>query len=255
MSWPDQLGPEINDPPTWPLSSCAAALHHRTLPFTQAACLHPGPFGATCLPVTSGGQLHGVLSLNAENDVSLASRFTDRLALTFDRLTLIERLAFESDHDALTGLPNRRKLLKSLKHAEGTTGALLLDIDHFKQVNDTHGHGVGDEVLKGVADRLATCIRGTDLAGRLGSEEFLVLLLRVEERIVRRKAEELRLLIADRPFLTSAGPISLSVSVGAALSDGRTSELIERADVALYQAKAGGRNQVSWSENAASSDG
>ena len=254
MSWPDQLALEMDDLPTWPLSSCAAALHHKTLPFTQAACLHPGPPGATCLPVTSGGQLHGVLSLNAENEVSLASRFTDRLALTFDRLTLIERLAFESDHDALTGLPNRRKLLKVLEHAEDTTGVLLLDIDHFKRVNDTHGHSVGDEVLKGVARRLAANIRGTDLAGRLGGEEFLVLLLRVDESILRRKAEEVRLLIAGQPFLTSAGAISLTVSIGAALSPAGTSGLIERADVALYQAKERGRNQVGWSEHAASAD-
>jgi diguanylate cyclase (GGDEF)-like protein len=254
LNWPDPADPEPADQQTWPLASCAAALHHRTLPFTQGACRHPGPSGATCLPVTAGGQLFVVLSLNPENDVTFASRFTDRLDLTFDRLTLLERLVFESDHDALTGLPNRRKLLKVLEHADEDTGALLLDIDLFKQVNETYGHAVGDEVLKGVAACLASGIRGTDLAGHLGGEEFLVVLMLVDEGVLRRKTEELRQLISSQAFRTSAGPIALTVSIGAALKgDGRFGA-VERADTALYQAKAAGRNQVYWSGNLPDAD-
>lgn len=155
--------------------------------------------------------------------------------------------------DQLTGLYNRRyfdrhlALMLSKAQAQGRDLALMIiDMDHFKAVNDSHGHDVGDAVLKEFAQRLRRSIRGVDLACRFGGEEFVVLMPDTDMRQAEAVAERVRMTIADKPFDVGR-PLSLTVSVGVSLNeeDRDTPEtLLKRADIALYQAKRSGRNRV-----------
>ena len=122
----------------------------------------------------------------------------------------------------------------------------MLDIDHFKQVNDRHGHPVGDQVITTVAQRLAATLRGTDLLGRYGGEEFAVLLQDTRPDGSAILAERLRAAISGQPIHTDAGPLTVTISIGVAdlNTDSSVAELLGRADQALYQAKQGGRNRV-----------
>nr|WP_229516867.1 diguanylate cyclase [Massilia oculi] len=153
--------------------------------------------------------------------------------------------------DSLTGIANRRMFGETLHHAldrarrSGKPLALAyLDIDHFKKINDTYGHGVGDEVLKEFAHRLCAGVRATDTPARLSGDEFVVIL---EEIGSRAEAERIAAKIVDGmrvPFITSAGPVRVSTSVGVALSQPRQAQeaLLVAADSALYAAKGQGRN-------------
>jgi diguanylate cyclase (GGDEF)-like protein len=125
---------------------------------------------------------------------------------------------------------------------------LLLDLDHFKRVNDTHGHRVGDSVLQVVADTLRASLRATDIAGRYGGEEFLVVLPQTDLAGAGVLAERVRVAIEETAIdVGGAEPLSVTVSVGVAALDeaARSAEqLVERADAALYGAKDAGRNRV-----------
>jgi diguanylate cyclase (GGDEF)-like protein len=125
---------------------------------------------------------------------------------------------------------------------------LMLDIDHFKTVNDTYGHLVGDEVLREVGRLLSETLRSTDFTARFGGEEFTVILPQTTEEQARHLAERLRLLIAALQFTHQARSFSITVSIGVAgLQPGalaRRRSLLEKADQALYQAKKLGHNQV-----------
>ena len=158
--------------------------------------------------------------------------------------------------DTLTGLNNRRymtsqasALVKRAAMGGQPVSALLVDIDHFKRINDTFGHDIGDEVLREFAVRLATNVRGIDLACRYGGEEFVVLMPDTELKDALRIAERLRLHVSGTPFRASglAEPLSVTISVGVACTEGQgdtPDALLKRADEAVYEAKAHGRNQV-----------
>lgn len=156
--------------------------------------------------------------------------------------------------DALTGLPNRRQLMFAMdtevRRAERSGRPLalaLLDVDHFKTVNDTHGHPAGDEVLRCVADELRKVTRGGDVLGRFGGEEFAVLMPETSLDQARQAGERLRAAIAKRTIHYPDGTIGrVTVSAGVALLAGEEGcdLLISRADTALYEAKADGRNLV-----------
>ncbi|MEA2292568.1 MAG: two-component system, cell cycle response regulator [Solirubrobacteraceae bacterium] len=154
--------------------------------------------------------------------------------------------------DELTGLRNRRSMLHELdvllagaKRHGLRLSVLMFDVDHFKSINDRHGHRAGDEVLREVSRRLRGRLRSADLAGRLGGDELLVALPETGADGACTLAESMRAAIADGPVPTSAGPIDVTVSIGSAtLHDEDLSELLERADGALYAAKAGGRDQA-----------
>jgi two-component system, cell cycle response regulator len=172
-----------------------------------------------------------------------------------DRLRASLRVELEmAVTDSLTGLHNRRKGLFELDRmlSAGATGAavMLIDIDHFKRVNDEHGHVVGDRVLRHVAHRLRAELRPGDLVARIGGEEFLVALPDADRDRALACAERLRACVAGQGFSTGGPGRSLSVtlSVGIALAAPDSAEtaasLIERADAALYGAKAHGRDQV-----------
>ena len=161
--------------------------------------------------------------------------------------------------DALTGLPNRRAFMAALEHAlhptHRTSGpasaVLMLDIDFFKRVNDTYGHPIGDAVLQEVASRVRACLRQGDTAGRLGGEEFAVVLEAIAPDDAVRKAQAIRERIAAEPCSTAAGEIGVAVSIGVAFPGNGLSaaEVLRNADQALYQAKQHGRNRVvRWGE-------
>src|SRR4051794_28366937 len=149
--------------------------------------------------------------------------------------------------DALTGLSNRRAILTQLagmvsgarRHGRPLSVAVC-DLDHFKRVNDTYGHKTGDQVLVAAAHAMATPLRAEDQLGRLGGEEFLVLLPDTGARAAERFAERMRAEVAAAPT-----PVPVTVSIGIATWDGEApEELLQRADEALYAAKQAGRDRV-----------
>lgn len=151
--------------------------------------------------------------------------------------------------DPLTGVFNRRVFFEEAQRlaADACSGtalcAAMIDIDHFKQVNDVHGHGIGDNVIRAVAH---TANAETEVVGRLGGEEFAILEAGQSLLGFTERAEQLRLKIADLRFRTGTQPLQITCSVG--VSDWRPGDtiddLLKRADVALYQAKRTGRNRV-----------
>jgi diguanylate cyclase (GGDEF)-like protein len=166
-------------------------------------------------------------------------------------------LRFEASHDRLTAIWNRGAILDLLagetersRRSNGSLGVIMADVDFFKQVNDTHGHLVGDSVLQEVGRRLASSLRTYDLVGRYGGEEFLIVVPGADASNLAVAAERLRRRIADQPIATSAGPISVTVSLGLTVAQAIESRLVEpeallrAADAALYSAKARGRNRV-----------
>ena len=155
--------------------------------------------------------------------------------------------------DALTGLSNRRHLDEQLgrqlsdadRHDEPLC-VLLLDIDHFKKVNDDYGHPAGDLVLCAFADRLRAELRANDIAGRWGGEEFLVIMPRTDLAGALEVAERLRRATAATPVRAGLWRISVTVSGGCAISmGGEADSLLQRADTCLYGAKASGRTRSS----------
>ena len=153
--------------------------------------------------------------------------------------------------DRLTGLYNRRHLEAALERAalasrrtQLPVALLMVDVDHFKWVNDRHGHAAGDAVLREVADRLVAVVRGEDVVGRWGGEEFLVVLPHTSIGLARQQAERLRGAVAALPIAHASGEEPVTVSVGcAAAIPGPIEPLVAAADAALYEAKAAGRNR------------
>jgi len=222
------------------------------------------------LPMIRGNRLIGSLNLGSRNPhrftQDYASDFLSRLgtigAVCLENATNRERLVVSGLTDALTGLFNRRYLQRRLKgelaraSRYGTPlSCLFIDADHFKRINDTHGHPTGDKVLREIAHRLRTCLRASDIATRYGGEEFALILpnTRMKEAIVL--AQRIRREIAARPiaFDKSGRPLTVTVSIGVsemilrphqqnheAMSD----RILADADAALYQAKVDGRNRV-----------
>ncbi|WP_406073738.1 putative bifunctional diguanylate cyclase/phosphodiesterase [Micromonospora sp. NBC_01638] len=157
--------------------------------------------------------------------------------------------AYAAAHDALTDLANRRHLLDegteqlSARHADGVTALVLIDLNHFKEVNDTLGHAAGDQVLVQVADRLRGAAQASDLVARLGGDEFAVLLRGLPAPAVAAHRAETLLAALHEPFELDGMRISVEASGGISVapSSGGMAELLRRADVAMYQAKRAGQ--------------
>jgi diguanylate cyclase (GGDEF)-like protein len=185
----------------------------------------------------------------AEDDLRLA--LAD-LAEANSRLDAARGRAIElAMTDALTGAANRRhvdRVLTELLRTSGPPiGVLLLDIDDFKDINDHHGHRVGDEVLIEIVRRLRRAVRPDDVVARWGGEEFLLLCRAERRESVRAIAERIRLSVGDRPIATTAGELPATVSVGAVTSRGivqAADALIDAADAALLSAKRAGKNRT-----------
>lgn len=176
------------------------------------------------------------------------------------REDLLRQLDFarqEARTDSLTGLWNRKAFDEQLaiqtaiaRRYELPLSVVLLDIDHFKQINDTHGHAVGDAVLQELARRLRKSVRDADLIARYGGEEFAILLPQTDLAGGVQLAERIRQQIASSPLRIPGGEIQLTASAGVAslIPEVSASELTRRADAALYQSKQFGRNRVSPAE-------
>lgn len=175
-------------------------------------------------------------------------------ALSFEKdlLAAQEKLRYQATHDVLTGLWNRGALLELL-HAEiertlrteSSMGVLMIDLDHFKPINQSLGHLVGDAVLQEIAQRIDFATRPYDVTGRYGSEEFLVILPGCDAEQTVSSADRIRRAIAAVPFHTANCSVSLTVSIGATVAgvrDQSAAELLSLADLALYEAKVAGHN-------------
>ncbi len=176
--------------------------------------------------------------------------------LQWELIEAREALREQAMRDVLTGAWNRRAILAAFERelarierrtGETGLGVVICDLDHFKRVNDTYGHLVGDEVLCEVVQRISQDLRRYDRMGRIGGEEFLILLPECGRREVELTVERLRRVIAE-PITTTAGPLRVTLSLGAALvPDGQRTtarQILDAADQALYTAKATGRDRL-----------
>ncbi|MGL4554693.1 MAG: GGDEF domain-containing response regulator [Gemmataceae bacterium] len=166
-----------------------------------------------------------------------------------------EAMRRQATRDGLTGAWNRAAILEVLdrelaraRREARPVGVVLTDIDHFKRVNDTHGHQAGDAVLREFVARLSVALRPDDLVGRYGGEEFLIVLPGCDEAALARVCERLRQRVAGEPFRAPDGqPIPVTTSFGAVIHGGHRydgGDLVRSADAALYRAKAAGRDRV-----------
>jgi two-component system, cell cycle response regulator len=162
-------------------------------------------------------------------------------------------LTYQASHDPLTGIYNRRAILDHLRRQlaladrHGLTLAVAsCDIDHFKQVNDTHGHQTGDDVLSGLTAILKANLRQDDAVGRMGGEEFLIVAAIRASTDRFALFDGIRRRVAETALVTRSGNLHITLSIGVALadSDSTVDTLLERSDLALYQAKNDGRNRV-----------
>ena len=215
-----------------------------------------------CEPLLVGGQVIGSVLVAHEKGIGERERLRvrDSVIQTAPILANQRNLALaelRAASDGLTGLPNRRAADETLKrmaaHASRRTSpmtALLLDLDHFKQINDIYGHEQGDRALATVGQTLTSSLRASDFAARYGGEEFLVLLPDTDRETARAIAEKLRLAIGATENLDH-GSVTVSIGIACYPQDATDSEqLIRKADRALYAAKAAGRNRVESATNA-----
>jgi diguanylate cyclase (GGDEF)-like protein/PAS domain S-box-containing protein len=195
------------------------------------------------------------------DDVTVLHQTNEQLNLSIDRLNLSQRKISEQNQqlkilassDPLTGCLNRRSFFAEaestlqIARSQGQPLSLLmLDVDHFKSINDRFGHVVGDEVLIGLVDVLKRTCRGSDLVGRYGGEEFCIVVVGLVEKDVERLAERIRLAVADvTTWLPNGERITISAGVASLGGQRRVvADLVRRADEALYAAKTAGRNRV-----------
>ncbi len=190
--------------------------------------------------------------------LNMAKAIAQVCGLAVENARNYQKIQHMATTDELTGLFNRRQFFAvaerefRLSRRYGRDlSAIMIDIDRFKQINDAHGHQAGDEVLRILSGRLRENLRGTDIIGRYGGEEFSILLPETEEAAGRKVAEDIRRRVMKTPFRTKAGGLHVTVSLGVAglpEQSGNLETLLGLTDAALYQAKQAGRNRVvSWS--------
>jgi two-component system cell cycle response regulator len=176
------------------------------------------------------------------------------LTLQDEQIKTREQLEYQATHDFLTGIWNRRAVLDLLhgefervRRSKGVFGVLMLDLDHFKKVNDTYGHLAGDSVLQEAGRRIQHAVRPYDWAGRYGGEEFLILLPECGKDEVQLCAERIRLAMSSEPILAEGTEIVITVSIGSVVVNPALQtekDALSSADAALYQAKSQGRNRI-----------
>lgn len=223
---------------------------------------HTSDHAALEIPMMARGEVYGLLTVMADGDgaekrleeiASLAGALADAMSLALSNIALRDKLRTQALRDPLTGLYNRRYMedvlerFVNLAERNGSSvSAIMIDLDHFKRLNDEHGHAMGDAVLREVAGAIVGSIRPSDVACRYGGEELLVLLPDCAADEASVKAELLRTRIER---LSEIHGIQISASLGVASASGtggRAVEIISAADNALYRAKRGGRNRVEF---------
>ena len=211
-----------------------------------------------CFPLFAQGEFLGLLYLSGPASMAgqtLAESASEQLSLSLANLRMRQQLREQSIRDPLTGLFNRRYLNESLTREQARCqrqqrplSVLMLDVDHFKKFNDSHGHGGGDALLQAVGGTLRKLSRGTDIPCRYGGEEFTVILPETDAAAALAVGEKIRLAIAAMSVVYEGKPLSkVTASLGAATlatGEGNLEALMESADAALYRAKQQGRNRV-----------
>ncbi len=212
------------------------------------------------VPLLSRGQVIGVVCLESrdgydEATARLAFSLAQPAAMAVENARLFEEVQRLATLDGLTNSFNRRHFMElaqlqldSARRFSLPLSALMIDVDHFKSVNDRYGHAIGDRVLRVVADRCRSALRSIDVLGRYGGEEFAILLPgTARANAASVLAERIRRAVAEEPIATDAGPVEVTISLGVAEVDADTVDLaalLKRADAALYEAKQAGRNRV-----------
>jgi diguanylate cyclase (GGDEF)-like protein len=226
-------------------------------PLLSCPVCAPVPGASSCVPLMVGGEVIGsvLLSRPAPYSEPEEQRIRESVSQAAPVLANLRNLAvaeIRAATDGLTGLPNKRAVTDALKRtfaqatmSKSPLGLLLLDLDHFKQVNDQHGHAAGDQVLASVGAALRSVLRNRDFAGRNGGEEFAVLLPDTDIGAALEIAERVRAAIAEITLPGTDVPVTVSVGVAGFPDHASTLERLERlADAALYVAKRRGRNRV-----------
>lgn len=229
----------------------------------EATYSEVGTLASVSAPIIVAGETAGFIVAGVTHDperLAVSPRLADRLkglaaqaSIAISNSRLVDQIRFQAVHDALTGLPNRvlimdrtEQMLARARRTHVPVAALFIDLDGFKEVNDTQGHGVGDKLLQAVTERLLVTMRESDSVGRLGGDEFVVLVDGTTmdagpELVAERLLEVLR-----PPFQleASSSPVTLTASIGIAVGARPTAaELLRDADIALYAAKAAGKDR------------
>jgi diguanylate cyclase (GGDEF)-like protein len=211
-------------------------------------------------PLVAGDRILGALILSRRQprawnaaDRALLDWTTTELSAALARAFAFEEVENRANVDALTGLPNRRYLEELLatvgprRRSVDRLGVLMIDLDHFKRLNDRYGHATGDAVLRAVAERISSAVRADDTPARYGGEEFVVLLRRATNDQAVDVAERIRHQVSAIPLDELGVREPVTVSIGVAVGDVRAADihsLVQTADRALYQAKRAGRDRV-----------
>jgi diguanylate cyclase (GGDEF)-like protein len=220
------------------------------------------PHGHLVVPLKTKERVEGVLDLYVpadividEDRVKVLHAIGNQLGIAVENARLYEETKALSLRDSLTGLWNHGEILRILGQELSRAGreggcvtVMMVDLDHFKKVNDTFGHMAGDAVLRLTAERMLSIVRPYDAVGRYGGEEFLVVLTDCDRRFVSAISERFRACIGDEDMDTPGGPVKMTMSLGVAMS-GRSKtctvdSIVQAADSALYRAKEKGRNRV-----------
>jgi diguanylate cyclase (GGDEF)-like protein len=211
--------------------------------------------GSTNGTFLNGEPVEGLALLRAGDRITLGHHVLKLVAMDPLERAFHQTLLDQSTKDPLTGLANRAATLAELstrfdlgKRHDRPLCVVMIDMDHFKQINDTLGHSAGDFVLQGFGERVRANLRASDHAGRIGGEEFLVILSETDLEGAQMFAERLRISVSDTPIIFAAGPpmvVTCSLGIAQRLpTDPDHGTLLARADRALYLAKKHGRNRV-----------
>lgn len=228
-----------------PLLMIANAVLYGVTAASFAACaavlLSNGQYVLTARPANWAEDLNALMVIVGLTGIGA-------LSLTINQIRTANRHKSDAMTDPLTGLLNRRALFEGRSDAASSdTAIVVMDLDHFKAINDRFGHAAGDRVLRGFAEVIFSNIRAQDMGARIGGEEFCIVLKAASPKAVTAVAERIRATLEAKVFPTAVGPIRATVSVGIAIATAAPESLqalLARADQALYEAKAAGRNRV-----------
>ncbi|MBF0466141.1 MAG: EAL domain-containing protein [Nitrospirae bacterium] len=220
-----------------------------------------GEHGHYCVPIKSkNNEILGVLNVDLNPghkkhilEEQLLTSFTETLAYVIEKINITQRLQFLANYDSLTNIPNRNLLydrleqnLNFMKRYGGSIALIYVDLDKFKSINDNYGHDVGDIVLKMVASRIKECIRDVDTVARIGGDEFVILISKVEDdnEIERISERIIASLLEEMIIKSDKHRVGASLGVSIAPKNGNTSsDIFKKADIAMYLAKTTGGNR------------